>query len=237
MNANPFSGAQMSLPLYIYRNYQLGLPVPLQRAWTAALVLITLVVVLFSLARVLGSRDPHGRASFRGRSRGPRDGSARRLRGAPMSVSAIELERPEELGTTAASLEAVDVSAWFGDHKVLERVSLRWARTGHRADRPVGLRQVDVPADPQPHARAGAGRRRWPARCGSTATTSTARRSASTDIRRRIGMVFQKPNPFPAMSISDNVLAGSSSPGTQGRADARRARRGVPAPAPGCGTR
>ena len=24
----------------------------------------------------------------------------------------------------------------------------------------------------------------------------------------RIGMVFQKPNPFPAMSIRDNVLAG-----------------------------
>jgi phosphate transport system ATP-binding protein len=29
------------------------------------------------------------------------------------------------------------------------------------------------------------------------------------DIRRRIGMVFQKPNPFPAMSIYDNVVAGS----------------------------
>ncbi len=28
------------------------------------------------------------------------------------------------------------------------------------------------------------------------------------DIRRRIGMVFQKPNPFPTMSISDNVVAG-----------------------------
>ncbi|HEX8960068.1 MAG TPA: phosphate ABC transporter ATP-binding protein PstB [Geobacteraceae bacterium] len=27
-------------------------------------------------------------------------------------------------------------------------------------------------------------------------------------IRRRIGMVFQKPNPFPAMSIHDNVIAG-----------------------------
>ena len=27
-------------------------------------------------------------------------------------------------------------------------------------------------------------------------------------IRRRIGMVFQKPNPFPTMSIRDNVLAG-----------------------------
>jgi phosphate transport system ATP-binding protein len=28
------------------------------------------------------------------------------------------------------------------------------------------------------------------------------------DARRAIGMVFQKPNPFPAMSIADNVLAG-----------------------------
>ncbi len=28
------------------------------------------------------------------------------------------------------------------------------------------------------------------------------------DIRRRIGMVFQKPNPFPTMSILDNVVAG-----------------------------
>jgi phosphate transport system ATP-binding protein len=29
-----------------------------------------------------------------------------------------------------------------------------------------------------------------------------------TDARRDIGMVFQKPNPFPAMSIYDNVVAG-----------------------------
>ena len=28
------------------------------------------------------------------------------------------------------------------------------------------------------------------------------------EIRRRIGMVFQKPNPFPAMNIGENVLAG-----------------------------
>lgn len=28
------------------------------------------------------------------------------------------------------------------------------------------------------------------------------------DMRRRIGMVFQKPNPFPAMNIGENVLAG-----------------------------
>jgi phosphate transport system ATP-binding protein len=29
-----------------------------------------------------------------------------------------------------------------------------------------------------------------------------------TDTRRQIGMVFQKPNPFPAMTVRDNVLSG-----------------------------
>ena len=27
-------------------------------------------------------------------------------------------------------------------------------------------------------------------------------------VRRQVGMVFQRPNPFPTMSIRDNVLAG-----------------------------
>jgi phosphate transport system ATP-binding protein len=30
----------------------------------------------------------------------------------------------------------------------------------------------------------------------------------ATEIRLKVGMVFQKPNPFPSMSIADNVLAG-----------------------------
>jgi phosphate transport system ATP-binding protein len=33
--------------------------------------------------------------------------------------------------------------------------------------------------------------------------------STSVDARRSIGMVFQKPNPFPTMSIYENVLAGN----------------------------
>ena len=32
---------------------------------------------------------------------------------------------------------------------------------------------------------------------------------SATEVRRRIGMVFQKPNPFPAMTIAQNVLAGA----------------------------
>ena len=43
-------------------------------------------------------------------------------------------------------------------------------------------------------------------------------------VRRAIGMVFQKPNPFPTMSVFDNVAAGlrlSAGRGGQGKADLR----------------
>ncbi len=39
-------------------------------------------------------------------------------------------------------------------------------------------------------------------------------------LRRRVGMVFQKPNPFPTMSIRDNVLAGLRLTGRLPRAQA-----------------
>jgi phosphate transport system ATP-binding protein len=36
------------------------------------------------------------------------------------------------------------------------------------------------------------------------------------DLRRRVGMVFQRPNPFPTMSIFDNVVAGLKLNGVRG---------------------
>ena len=36
------------------------------------------------------------------------------------------------------------------------------------------------------------------------------------DLRRRVGMVFQRPNPFPTMSIFDNVVAGLKLNGVKG---------------------
>ena len=42
-------------------------------------------------------------------------------------------------------------------------------------------------------------------------------------IRRRIGMVFQKPNPFPTMSVFDNVAAGLKLGGVRGRGLLREA--------------
>ncbi len=50
--------------------------------------------------------------------------------------------------------------------------------------------------------------------------------TSATQLRRRVGMVFQKPNPFPTMSIYDNVAAGFklerfSQPQTVGRSRPR----------------
>jgi phosphate transport system ATP-binding protein len=43
--------------------------------------------------------------------------------------------------------------------------------------------------------------------------------TSPVEVRRKIGMVFQKPNPFPAMSIYDNVAAGLKLNGFRNRRD------------------
>jgi phosphate transport system ATP-binding protein len=40
--------------------------------------------------------------------------------------------------------------------------------------------------------------------------------TSSTQLRRRVGMVFQKPNPFPTMSVYDNVASGLKLNGLSG---------------------
>ena len=71
-------------------------------------------------------------------------------------------------------LEARNISAWFGEPQGA-RAGLAHHGTGHRhrAHRAVRLRQVHVPAHPQPHARDGDRAPAWAARCCSAATTST----------------------------------------------------------------
>ncbi|GAA2387558.1 phosphate ABC transporter permease PstA [Streptomyces glaucosporus] len=51
INANPFDGAQSSLPYYIYEQWQLGNQAAYDRAWAAALVLIAFVMILNLVAR------------------------------------------------------------------------------------------------------------------------------------------------------------------------------------------
>lgn len=112
------------------------------------------------------------------------------------------------ISPVAAELRSEDVSVWFGERQVLKDVNLTF-----RANRVTALI--------------------GPSGCGKSTFLRTLNRmhelipSAGlagsilldgkdiydqsvnpVDVRMEIGMVFQKPNPFPTMSIRDNVLSG-----------------------------
>jgi phosphate transport system ATP-binding protein len=107
-----------------------------------------------------------------------------------------------------AGLEARQITAWFGDHQVLDRVSLRMAAGEVTAligpsgcGKSTFLRILNRMHELIPSA----------ALAGEVLLDGVDIYDPSrrlTDARREIGMVFQKPNPFPAMSIYDNVVAG-----------------------------
>jgi phosphate transport system ATP-binding protein len=107
-----------------------------------------------------------------------------------------------------SELEAREVSAWFGDHKVLDRVSLTVpAGTVTALIGPSGcgkstfLRILNRMHELVPSATLAG-----EVLLGGSDIYASAWKL--TEARRAIGMVFQKPNPFPAMSIYDNVTAG-----------------------------
>lgn len=58
MNWNPMSGKQDALPYFVFRLIRFPQEAQIQRAWTGALVLLVLVLVLFLIARAIGGRGP-----------------------------------------------------------------------------------------------------------------------------------------------------------------------------------
>jgi phosphate transport system permease protein len=57
LNTNPIYGIQSALPFYIWSGFRLGTPESIQRAWTGILVLLVIVLILFTIARVVGSNS------------------------------------------------------------------------------------------------------------------------------------------------------------------------------------
>jgi phosphate transport system ATP-binding protein len=114
-----------------------------------------------------------------------------------------------------AHLDARAVSAWFDSTKVLDRVTLSMpAATVTALIGPSGcgkstfLRILNRLHESVPKARLAG-----EVRLDDVDIYGPGQRV--TDTRKRIGMVFQKPNPFPAMSISENVTAGLKLTGTK----------------------
>jgi phosphate transport system ATP-binding protein len=114
-----------------------------------------------------------------------------------------------------ASLDARDITAWFGDHKVLDRVSL--TMDAGRITALIGpsgcgkstfLRILNRMHELVPSAQLAG-----EVLLDGEDIYDPGKRLI--DARRAIGMVFQKPNPFPVMSIQENVLAGLKLTGTR----------------------
>ncbi|MCW2751631.1 MAG: phosphate transporter permease PtsA [Aeromicrobium sp.] len=66
LNYDAFHGPQVSLPLFVFNEVRLPLDQAIARAFGSGVVLLLLVVVIFSVARIIGGRPP-GRLSRRQR--------------------------------------------------------------------------------------------------------------------------------------------------------------------------
>jgi phosphate transport system ATP-binding protein len=113
-------------------------------------------------------------------------------------------DQPDRL----AGLTARNISAWFGDHKVLERVSLEMAPgTVTALIGPSGCgKSTFLRILNRMHELVRGASLAGQVLLDDADIYDPGQRS--TDVRRRIGMVFQKPNPFPGMSIYENVASG-----------------------------
>jgi phosphate transport system ATP-binding protein len=130
---------------------------------------------------------------------------------APAETAVLDYGTPGDAALRPGRLVGLDarnVSAWFGSHKVLERVSLMMEPgTVTALIGPSGCgKSTFLRILNRMHEMvAGASLAGQILLGGNDIYDPGAR---PTDVRRRIGMVFQKPNPFPAMSIYDNVASG-----------------------------
>ena len=114
---------------------------------------------------------------------------------------------PRAAGRRSSSTSA-DLGVYYGAFRAVRDVNLDDPPArGHRVHRPVGLRQDHGAAVLQPDERPHRHRPGRRARSRYHGVDLYDREVNPVEVRRRIGMVFQKPNPFPK-SIYDNVAFG-----------------------------
>jgi phosphate transport system ATP-binding protein len=124
-------------------------------------------------------------------------------------IQRVEAVAPSQAATSAGPAMAVDgLQAYYGDNHAIKDVSLNYA--ANRVTAMIGpsgsgkstvLRCLNRMHEEIPGARAH----------GKVTLDDVDIYDPKVDVasvRRSIGMVFQKPNPFPTMSIFDNVAAG-----------------------------
>ena len=130
-----------------------------------------------------------------------------------IAAAAIHREQPPAIGRT---LTVDNLQAFYGDNHAVRDISLTYA--ANRVTAMIGpsgcgkstvLRCLNRMHEEIPNARAE----------GTVMLDDIDIYDSKVDVvavRRAIGMVFQKPNPFPTMSIFDNVAAGLRLAGIKG---------------------
>ena len=123
-------------------------------------------------------------------------------------VTVLEEQFMEQKSVGPIELESQDVSVWFGQRKVLEGVNIAFPKNTVTAligpsgcGKSTYIRTLNRLHELIPGA----------ALAGSVLYEGKDIYDTDIDpvhIRLQIGMVFQKPNPFPSMTIRGNVLSG-----------------------------
>ncbi len=111
-------------------------------------------------------------------------------------------------GDAGSTVEVVNLTAWYGPHAAVRDVTLTFAAKQVTAiigpsgcGKSTLLRCINRMHEVVKHARVD-GRVRVGGQDIYHAEVDAA------DVRQRVGMVFQRPNPFPTMSVWDNVGVG-----------------------------
>jgi hypothetical protein len=159
---DPLQGVP-SIPMYIFTTYDLPTETALTRAWGAALVLLTIILVANVGAGGVGSQSCQGgdvmdREMRVGRSM-VNDPVPGRVRIRSESVPQPPAQTAPTAAPQAVAREAVfdirDMAVFYVGARldIAEDLSAR----RHRSDRPVRVRQIDVHPQPQPDERRNLG--------------------------------------------------------------------------------
>ncbi len=115
---------------------------------------------------------------------------------------------PLRAATAGVKIRVERLQAWFGEHQVLRDVSVEAPPFSILAvigpsgcGKSTFLRCLNRMHELVPGARSEGG-------VYLDGRNLYARGVDPVELRRRVGMVFQRPNPFPTMSVRDNVAAG-----------------------------
>jgi phosphate transport system ATP-binding protein len=136
--------------------------------------------------------------------------------GTPVELATSSARRPPPEEVNAPGIRLQNISAYYGDSQAIKGVDLDYAPNQVTAmigpsgcGKSTLVRCINRMHEESPGARAE----------GEILLDDLDINKPDVDVvavRRAIGMVFQKPNPFPTMSIFDNVAAGLKLAGVKG---------------------